>query len=198
MKTSLADMWLYSVSAVLADPHVLPPVAIGALHQVGLRQGARCSASESCACGPGTHPWMKMPNSMCAPSPNSASGPATVCLTRALAGPLLDHRGVLGGAQVVNQTGQQPGQRRPVPGRPRGEDTLHVGADHLADATPRSRLAGVTRTTVTRPSSVLGSRCTKPSSSSWRTWRPQGRIQPVRRASSPSDSGPSSWMRAAA
>ncbi len=59
-----------------------------------------------------------------------------------------------------------------------------------------SRPAGVTRTTVTRPSSALGPRCTNPSSSSWRIWRPvaAGSIS-VRRASSPRDSGPSSWMR---
>ena len=193
MKTSLADMWLYSVNMVLADPHVLPPVAIGALHQVGLLPRAPVLRLGVVRLQAGD--LVKMPNSMCTPSPNSASGPATVCLARAHAAR---------SSTTAAYWAERRSSTRRVSNRASADRSP---ADHVA-RTPsmwepttspmrrRARPAGVTRTTVTRPSSVLGSRCTKPSSSSWRIWRPvaAGSIS-VRRASSPSDSGPSSWMR---
>ena len=61
----------------------------------------------------------------------------------------------------------------------------------------RRRPAGVISTTTTRASSASpATRSTKPSSSSWRTWRPvDAASMPVARASSPRGAGPCSSIR---
>ncbi len=80
MNTSLADMWLYSVSAWCSLIHTyFQPWRSAHSTRSASFSSARCSASESWACGPGTQPWMKMPNSMCDPFPTVRQIP--VCPT---------------------------------------------------------------------------------------------------------------------
>src|SRR5438876_11136993 len=69
MYTSLAEMWLYSASAWCSDTHTyFQPVRSATSTRSASLSNAACSAAVSWAFGPGTNPWMKMPNSTVSPS----------------------------------------------------------------------------------------------------------------------------------